>query len=158
MKFVVSFQINKASQVDDIFIRETPLPSVEYFAPYQPRFESGKNTNPPVLFDQTFIYLSKPNKDAIYIYESTYHQNFTLPCVCINGQTYISVYLYTIDNNGTPNIEGGLTNDYFKTEFGEYYDILVSLMDTQKYSVTNGAYTHCYGVLSLEDFMNSIVG
>ena len=158
MKCVVTFQINKALTVTDIFSNDSTIPNFEHFQIYKPTFQNGANVEAPIVFEESFIYLNKSEKDTLYHSTSLYdHTSNTISHILLDGQHYISTYLYTIDKQGNPNLKDGLSNDYFKYEFGEYYDAIVSVMDIDRYNVIGeNDRTAIYGVILFGDFFYGV--
>ena len=159
MKCKVVFQINKALTVSDIFSLEVIVPDMEHFQFYEPTFENGVNMSAPLNFDETFIYLNRSNESTLYYSTTVYnHVNLTIPCTYLDGQHYISLYLYEIDSNGTIAPSGGLASSYILWYFGDYYDAIMAVMDTERYNAVNKyGKTVVYGIISFEDFVNGII-
>lgn len=159
MKCIVAFQINNALTVTDILSNETNAPDMQHFQIYAPTFENGVNAREALVFDETFIYLNDTNKDTLYhCVDVYYHELITIPCVCLDNQYYISVYLDTIGSGEIFNLEKTLSKDSITYNFGEYYDSIVSIMNTEKHRVTNEqGYTHCYGLILIADFISGII-
>lgn len=77
----------------------------------------------------------------------------TIPCVCLDGEYYICFSRYTVYADGSRSEE----NDYTYT-FGKYYDILMSVMDKDKYSITDEqGRENFYGTIKVGDFANDIL-
>ena len=150
--FVVAFQINKASFVTDILSEDNEVPNFEHFQPYTPVFENGLNTEVSLVFDETFIYLNSSDKSNVYYYEGALNNVWvTLPCIYLDGKYYFKKELYTIHHNGE-NSGSDIVYD-----FGEYYDALVDVMDTERYRVTheNGRVDY-YGLIKIQDLAKCI--
>lgn len=152
-KFVVAFQINSPSLVADIRNGAEIVPNVEHFKVYEPEFDGGMNTKAHDEFERTFIYLNSSDKSDVYVSESNaYHELYVLPCVYLDGQYYITVYLNTIA------VGGEQSSADLKWELGGYYDTLMEIMVTEKYSVTdNRGTTHFYGLLELGEFSRTVL-
>lgn len=159
MKCIVTFQINNASTITDLLSNETSVSNVQHFQIYTPIFENGVNTETALIFDETFIYLCDTNENILYHCINTYyHELITIPCARFDNQYYVSIYLDTIGSGEIFILEKSLSKDAIIYNFGEYYDSIVSVMDTEKYRITNEqGYTHCYGLILLSDFINNIV-
>ena len=152
-KFIVAFQINKALLVRDIVSPQTILPRVEHFQMYEPIFENGVNTNTHVVFEEEFIYSNKSSAERIYHSTSLYyHQLVTINCINYDNEYYILQYVHSIHINGEKDERN------LKGEFSNYYDTLISIMDTSKCSVTreNGR-VDCYGLIDIDDFVNRVI-
>lgn len=152
-KCIVAFQINKALLVWDIASQKAILPRVEHFQMYDPIFENGINTNTHIVFEKEFIYLNPSNAERIYHSTSAFtHQVVTIPCILLDNEYYITRVTLSIHSNGNTS-EGNLKGD-----FGTYYDALMSIMNTTKYSVTNEqGRTDYYGLIDIDDFVNHIL-
>jgi hypothetical protein len=157
MKWAVVFQINRALSITDLLPGERKVPNMEHFQFYEPTFENGRNTNASITFDDTFIYLNYPNcylnkfsKITSTMYYSNsiyYHYLNTISCICLDDQYYIDKELYRIYPDGTRS-DSNVIGD-----FGEYYDSLAIVMDTQKHKVIfEEGPTVFYGLIKINDF------
>lgn len=162
MKWAVVFQINRAIAVTDIVSNERQIPDIEHFRIIDPTFENGVNIADLVVFNETFIYLNYPNCYLNKFSKSTatmyycksiyYHPMNTIPCVCLDGEYYLCFSRYTVYADGSRSEE----NDYTYT-FGKYYDILMSVMDKDKYSITDEqGRENFYGTIKVGDFAKCI--
>ena len=163
LSFIVAFQINQPSLVEDILTKDASVPKMEHFILYQPTFHNGFNTNSMTIlvdtysynayFDSTFIYLNTHDGETVYYTSSEYLYVLSrLPCVHLDGQYYVSILLYILYPSGVCS-DGDL-----EVEFGKYYDALVSVMDTERYRETTDGRTYFYGLIKLEDFASCILG
>lgn len=76
----------------------------------------------------------------------------TIPCILLDNKYYITRVTYSIHANGNKD-EG-----YLKGDFGTYYDALMGIMDTTKYSVTaTQGRTDYYGLIEINDFVDHIL-
>ena len=162
-KWVVAFQINRTLTITDILSSERDVPQMEHFQIYNPTFEKGSNIGDSIVFDETFFYLNYPNcylnrfsQDERTMYYSKsiyYHPINTIPCVYLDGEYYLSFYLYTIYSDGQRSEE----QDY-DYSFGQYYDTLMSIMQKDKCSITNErGDTSFYGIISFDNFVDSVI-
>ena len=168
LKCVVVFQVNKALTVTNLLDTDTTL-NMEHFQMYQPTFENGANISGSIVFDETFIYLDKFS--ALGITESSfsegmmyhsvewyYHESYSMPCICLDGEWYIPIWIDTLKTGETFNAQQALSREQITNELGEYYDAIIGVMDTEKYSVeVNEKYTYRYGVVSIDDFVGYII-
>ena len=144
--FVVAFQINKTKFVKDIVYRKADTPEFEHFLVYIPVFEEGINIADEILFDETYIYfrgVEFENKD--YILDSTqerFHELSIVPCVKYKGKYYIKQE--TKIGYGNP-ID-------LKPKFGKYYDDLMEIMITNKYTEEIEGKTYYYGLFEINEF------
>ena len=161
MSCVVTFQLNRALTVTNILVDE-PANDMEHFQIYAPIFENGVNTAEPIVFDETFIYLNNfiNHFDEDTIYHSTswyYHPNITISCVCIDGEYYLPFYLATLEDAEIFDAQQALSTEQITYALGDYYDAIINIMNTDKYSVeVNEKYTYRYGVVSIDDFVDII--
>ena len=161
MPCVVIFQINRALTVTNI-LSDEPANDMEHFQIYKATFENGVNTAPPITFGDTFIYLNnfsnRFDEDTIYHSKSWYyHENATIPCICLDGEYYLPFYLATLEDGEIFDAQQALSTNQITYTLGEYYDAIISVMDIEKYSVeVNEKYTYRYGVVSIDDFVNLI--
>lgn len=153
LKIAVAFQINKADFVTDILSGDSSVPNMEHFQIYKTEFRHGLNTNRTVDFDETFIYLESSPKSNIYHSTAVFnHRWITIPCINLGGKYYVMTFLST--DYG----QGKLSEIDYDAEFGEYKDALMSLMEEEKYRVTNKSGTVSnYGLFDINAFVNDIV-
>lgn len=163
MKWAVVFQINKALTIADIVSGEKDVPTMEHFQIYTPMFDNGVNIAAPFIFDDTFIYLNYPNcylnrfsqsNSTMYYCKSIYYHTMnTIPCVYLDGDCHLSFHLYTVYSDA----ERSEADDYTYS-FGQYYDVLMSLMVKDKYSITDEkGRENFYGTIMVDDFVNDIL-
>ena len=120
-KITVAFQINKALNVMDILFEGSAVPDMEHFQLYDVVFENGVNVAAPATFDSAFIYLNDSNKELIYYSVGKYyHKSVTIPCVYLDEQYFISIYLATATKDETIKLDEILAQDSFIRKFGEY--------------------------------------
>lgn len=149
-KNVVVFQVNRSLFTTDLLTGEQ-LTGMEHFQIFVPEFADAKNTNEPYVYGETYIYLKSYGDSAIY-YSSrkAAHYLKTIPCEKYGKGYYIPVALYTVEISGEQ-IDYDLT-----AEFGEYYDILSSLMldkELCKYDTKGNA--HYFGIFEIEEFIEA---
>lgn len=72
-----------------------------------------------------------------------------MPCIELDGEFYIPKWIQT---NG-PDYTDSCSD--FERDFGEYYDDLMELMDTEKYTKipSEGTIVH-YGVIEVQELVN----
>ena len=116
-------------------------------------FENGFNIGPCIDFDQSLIYLNESNLETTYHSTELFdHAYKTFECVELDGQLYVPIHLRTVKDDGTQ-----FTSD-IAWELDAYYDHIMSVMITDKYSIYNsktGSTKH-YGLISLEDMQDMI--
>lgn len=151
LSLVVAFQINPSLFVKDIMSEDAAVPAMEHFQPYEPQFNEGLNTKAADTFDETFIYLDSSDNDTVYHCTSVYYDyTVNIPCICLDGQYYVYKYLYSVLADGSRD------NVNVSYDFGEYYDCLVSVMDTEKYTLNENGRTTVYGLITIDDFADII--
>ena len=157
-KIAVSFQINKSLTVIDILSKETDVLEFEHFRSYTPIFENGLNVNTHIFFDEAFIYLNDSGKDTVYHSKSSAdHSSITIECICLEGEYYIPIHLGTAKSDETVDVLAFLTRQSFIRECGEYYDEILGVIDCEKYSEESKGYTYYYGLISVKDFVGSVL-
>lgn len=151
----VSFQINKATYVKDLLSGKENEIDFEHFQLY--RIPHGNGEILSSDFEKIFIYLNDSDKSTIY-YSTDVYDNVMriIPCINLDENYYIRYWLYL------ENLDGSHTDidyDYLAVNFGKYYDDMMSIMITDKYSVTNdnGAVIH-YGIIDVDDLAEKILG
>ncbi len=152
-KMIAAFQINKALFVRDISQENASIPEMEHFQMYECEFIDGINTNEPVVFDETFIYLNESSKSVVYHNMAIYYHNWVaFPCVNLASQYYLPIQL----NVTYPS--GHISQINLTYEFGNYHDALIDILVTGKYSVTyeTGA-VGSYGLLEVNEFANTVL-
>ena len=145
-KCIAAFQINVASFVTDIFPREAETSAMEHFRLYETNFVNGLNTNAPVAFEESFIYMNMSDESTIYYCMDTITHTAckALPCVLLDEQYYVAFRLYETES--------------LKSELGEYYDVFMSLKLDVTYNVTNtNGSTYSYGLIPIDDFANEVL-
>lgn len=171
-ELIVTFQMNKALFVKDISRNKNYLPGMEHFQMYKPKFEDGVNTNPPIDFSETFIYLNGVTLKNGYIYErfngkgyrsvKQYdHENLTIQCIHFEEQYYIPIHTHSVYSNG----EFYDSTDKNSRMFGKYYDAIERIMETGRYSIEDEykdyfgriSVVDHYGLVSIDDFANEII-
>ena len=144
--FVVAFQINKAKFVKDIVNKSADTPAMEHFSVYSPEFRNGVNVSDPLCCDESYIYFrSSEFGEEDYILDSSenrFHEYSVMPCVKYKTKYYIAQETKVGYQN-----EKDLTK-----EFGEYYDDLMEMIITDKYTEEINGKTHYYGLLDIKEF------
>ena len=147
-QLVVVFQINKAAVCQNILQDAWDGSTMEHYQLYTPKFENGKNVAPAIELVDEFIFLS--DSQQLNQYCGTGHAFFkyvTIPCIELDGKCYLPQRIYSIDLYGQRH-EADL-----RYQFGMYYDDLMEIMITDRYSVTqeNGTVAY-YGLFELGEF------
>ena len=151
-KFIVAFQINKSLFVKDILSDNVSVSNVEHFSIYETEFSEEYNINVAVNFEKSLIYLNSSNKPCVYYSDSYIKHNLEiLPCVELDGEYYISVWTHTVRENGD------VTYSNLEAAFEKYYDDLIEIMQTDKYSETKSEYVHYYGLFDIEEFVDAVL-
>ena len=149
---IAAFQLNPASSVADIRPEKEVPPAFEHFAMVNPVFEKGYNTEIFDGFDEPFIYLNSGDKSRVYYTTIRNLREFrTFDCIRLDGQLFIPVILYHINSDGKRDDRN------LEREFDEYYDTLMDIMITGKYTETYAGSVIYYGLFSIEDFAESVL-
>ena len=148
--FVAAFQINPAELCMNILTNECDI-VMEHFAYYQPEFKDGTALVPEISFDRSFIIITESdNKNIYYTSKASSHEPFSLDCTEIRGEYYINYLMNTQWNSGK------FVEKDLKDDFGLYYEDLVKVMITDKYSETDDKKTSKYGLFRMEDISTII--
>ncbi|MBQ7326958.1 MAG: hypothetical protein IJW93_05750 [Clostridia bacterium] len=150
--FIVAFQINRPSLTKNILTGDKKSQSVETIGLYKPKFVSGTNVSTFKVVDSTYIHLTASESDIVYL--SSYEPNYLneIPCVRLDDRYYIALEIYTVGVDGK-------RHDYDNSwNFGEYYNSVMEIMITGKYSqaITSVSTRH-YGLLDIDEFVEKIV-
>ena len=150
-RFIVAFQINPAYTCRDVLSETAEVPEFVHQQIYEPEFKDGVNIAQPIVFNDTFIYINKfPQASTVY-YKQHYwdHDLLILPCVSLEDDYYFRVLMYTCWQSG----EHDANN--LQYELGAYYEDIMQVAVTDKYSVTTdyGA-VHYYGLIDIEEIPN----
>ena len=153
-KIIAAFQINKAYSVTDIVNDETKVSSFEHFELFEMEFEGGYNINKAIDFSKTLVYLNENyDTDTIFYSTSVYNNDwFTIPCIKLDGGVYLKIHTHC-------DYYGDLSYIDLDYEFGKYYDSIIDIMYTDKYSTTasNGEVIYYFGLIEINDFVENIV-
>ena len=164
LKWIALFQVNRALTVTDLLPGEREVPSMEHFDfIFRPTFENGVYTGTPETYDKTYIYLNYPNAalnrhsqstSTLYYTDSIYyHTLYTIPCVALEGEYYLSFGSHTLYADGSRGNEADYTYD-----FGRFYTVLMGMMEKVKYTKPgNDGATYVYNAIPLEDFVNGVL-
>ena len=149
---IAAFRLNPASSVADIRPEKEVPPAFEHFAMVNPVFEKGYNTEIFDGFDEPFIYLNSGDKSRVYYTTIRNLREFrTFDCIRLDGQLFIPVILYHINSDGKRDDRN------LEREFDEYYDTLMDIMITGKYTETYAGSVIYYGLFSIEDFAEHVL-
>ena len=150
--FIVAFQINRPSLTKNILNGDAKSQSVETIDLYTPEFVNGTNVSTFKEVDSTYIHLTASESDIVYL--SSYEPNYLneISCVHLDGRYYIALELYNVGVDGK-------RYDYDNSwNFGEYYDSMMEIMITGRYSkiMSSGSMRH-YGLFDIDEFVKKIV-
>lgn len=156
--FFLAFQVNKAQSCTNVIVENGETCDVQYYQAYFPQFENGFNTAPATHFNETYFYSMSPEWEIVYKTKRHYDRNpggATFPHVLLDGKYYITQIHYTVYHSGSR------SDRNLAYEFGAYYDELMEVMITDKYSVYHenesileqffNEHTVYYGLFDLED-------
>ncbi len=157
-KMVVAVQVNRSSYYESV-VTEGELDdiSVEQYQRYNPEFKNGKNTAAPILYESAYFFtptaLTSQTDGVCYCFThgASMGGDSRYKIVDIDGELYMSHVTHSIGADGK-------TSDVdLNNEFGDYYDELMEIMITDKYSEPreNGS-TVYYGLFKIEDIVNLV--
>ena len=145
LEFVAAFQINRAKFVKDIINKKSDTIEIEHYSTYLPEFKSGVNVADALYRDETYICFDSGNFSETYYLTSTekyYHKVNKWPCTKYKGKYYIK-----------QEMQIGYQNPIdLKPEFGKYYDDLMEIMITDKYTEEIDGKTYYYGLFDIKEF------
>ncbi len=146
-EFIVAFQVNKAQSCNNLLLEQDAGMTMECCQLYHPEFTDGVNVAAPLQQDYAFLCLTDPGEKTIYYFmDKRYHRYNTFPCVAVDGEQYVSIHTYTTYT------DGHRSDADLKEEFGEYYDALMGVMITDRYSVTaDNGNVRFYGLFEITD-------
>ncbi len=141
-KMVEAFQINRSFFVSNIKSENISVPDIEHFKSYKTEFVDGYNVNGAQPVSGAFISLSFVNSSPVIFCSGL---DGGIPCVEIDGEYFIRIDIY--EKNEKVLME----------EFGYWYEYLVPLMDTERYSekLSNGD-ERFYGIIGVREFTDVI--
>ena len=150
-QFIVAFQINPAYTCRNVLSETAEVPEFVHQQIYTPEFKDGVNIAQPIVFNDTFIYINRfPQASTVY-YKQHYwdNQELILPCVRLEEKQYFRVYMYT----GQPSGEHNASD--LQGELGAYYEDIMQVMVTDKYSVSfDYGGVDYYGLIDIEEIPN----
>lgn len=151
VKLCAAFQINRTELCIDLLPSNRKVPKVENFQLYTPVFEDGVNIASVIEYKDTFIYLNSSDSSSVYFCSKHILHDFnSMPLIELDGKSYITESLY-VDTPGED------YEDDIRWRFGEYYDLLMEMMITDKYSVVHkSGKTIYYGLFEIEKFIDMI--
>ena len=151
-KLLDAFQINRQTSCKNLKTDECDS-TVEHYMIYEPVFEGGVNIAPVASLNKNLFYLTQSNGDPIYFTSTTYGYQYTnLHCVEIEGE----VYFRETESVSFETSTGNYGERDLSIYYGEYYDELIRLMITDKYSETvenkdGSTTTYNYGLFKVSD-------
>ena len=146
-----AFVVWEVLSVSDILYEDVNAPK---FVMYDTLTLDEGKFNLPDMPDESFVFINgyHTDVDADTVYYSTgirwhYKEQVTLPCGNVNGEDYLTLHIYAFYHND------------IKKDFGEYYDALSAIMETDLYYKTD-AYGNMfnYYLIKVEDFAKVIKG
>lgn len=150
LTFVAAFQINRAKFVKNIINKKSDTIEIEHYSTYLPEFKSGVNVADALYRDETYICFGSGNFSETYYLTSTeeyYHKVNKWPCTKYKGKYYIK-----------QEMQIGYQNPInLKPKFGKYYDDLMEIMITDKYTEEIDGKTYYYGLFDIKEFSKKIL-
>ena len=131
-KLLDAFQINRQTSCKNLKTDECDS-TVEHYMIYEPVFENGVNIAPIASLNKHLFYLTDTDDNPIYFTSTTNsYQDTNLHCIEIDGEMYFRENESIFFETGT----GDCSERDLTVHYGEYYDELIGLMITDKYSET----------------------
>ena len=150
-QFIVAFQINPAYTCRDVVSETAEVPEFVHQQIYEPEFKDGVNIAQPIVFNDTFIYINRfPQASTVYYKQHHWdHYLLKLPCISLEDDYYIRFHMYTCQPSGEHNASD------LQYELGAYYEDIMQVAVTDKYSITTdyGAVRY-YGLIDIEEIPN----
>ena len=153
-KIAGAFVIWNVSSVTDITSENAKVPNFIMYG--YVNFISEGNVKVPDIPNRNFIYINRNatniNDETIYHNENLYtHRIVTIDCYDIDNKDHLVFILYTVYT------DGWRYDENLEKEFGEYYEELMAVMDTERYNVeAQAGYIMYCGIITVEDFAEVI--
>jgi len=146
LNFVCAFQVNRTLFCHDIGSRDGVSKNMEHYLRYTPEFVNGSNVASSFAFDECFIYLNDPNLETAYCrVDRQLHKWIAMPCMEFDGKYYVPYYTHMKDSDGT------IQSSDLEWHFGEYYEYVMSIIVTDKYSISDDyGRTAYFGLIPVE--------
>lgn len=147
--FVAAFIVNPAKLCKNLKSGETDY-KMEHFCFFRPKFKDGFALERENSFKYLAIQLTESSEKQLYCsISSAFNNLYSIGCIELDGEYYVKQQISTRLADGT------LYEHNLELAFGEYYDDLMGVMITGKYSVTTEpGDTHEYGLISVSDLAN----
>lgn len=150
-KLIVAFQINRTIERQHVMPIWERVPSISFFQIYYPQFVDGHNVEAINRCDETLIITTRLKKDHLYFTKDDFYVRI-LPSVVLDGICYLTEKLY-VDSPS-----GDRYSYSVKGRLGKYYDVLMEMMITDKYTeIDECGNTIHYGLFNLKDIINTLV-
>lgn len=146
------FQFNRASSVINLLTEDDTL-SMEHFLRYEPKFEQGTNVNPPIVFDETVIYLYggifKNLEDGTAYYStSSFYNNYEAVIKFVELYDGKNIYMRTKVDYFDYVVEESLEG-----HFNRYYDDFIGVTTVDKFSIRIEGKVNYYSCIKVDDFV-----
>lgn len=149
-EFAAAFQINSAEFVKDIVTEDAAVPEFEHYFMYFPQFVEGVNVAGALDCDVSFLYCKSVDYENDYYLidsvDSRVHHLSTFPCFEFDEKKYVAQEIRV----------GNMERD-LEAEFGEYYDVLMGVMNPNVYSKIINDKTHYYGLFDIDEFTDKVL-
>ncbi len=151
-KFALSVQLNKSMSCENIISGNKTECRMEHFLKFDPVFENNFNTVAPINFDKAFVYSTSSKEDTIVFTSNDiwFYYFRGIPSVVIDNQCYITQFIYEIYQDGTR------SDSDLRKQLGKYYDDIIDILITDKYSIEKNNRTEYYGLIKIDDFARII--
>ena len=156
---IYAFQLNKSLIAKNILSGDEDT-KMDYFTTLSVEFVDGANVNPANVVSKTFIYLCKSIDNTIYYSYSIKGSSVDrIHCIKLDNQYYYTEMIgFTDPQIGYTDY---LENESFMYNLGEYYDYMIKIMITDKYSKTfseNGVYyIEHYGLFEINELVDEVI-
>ena len=149
-EFFCAFQINVTSTFEEITSSGKNATSFEYCQPYEPAFINGKNILKPVRFDQSFVYLGSYDEGKVCYLGEKYEEDNLMRCSYSDGQYYVKIEESTLYRDGR------FLEKQLSSEFGKYYDALISVMRKKECELGEDC-IKINGLISIDDLLKIVI-
>ena len=149
---VCAIQLDRSTFVKDIVSGKESEGCVECYRMFDTEFVFGRNVNSKIpLTPEAFLYMCIPEEDELYYISDKIVEGENSIIRCVKNETGKYRLSFLINSVSKEEIE---YEEDLLTDFGDYYDELVSVMDTHK--VIKNFRLITYGSVTIEDFVRII--
>ena len=140
------FAIREVSSVSDIRSSDADVPEFVVYEMLYRNISKDDEIHPKKLSAESFVYLVESNEDTVYYTSDSFLEYLLyMNCILFNDEYYLIYPTFDLE--------------YFQCEFGEYYDELIAIADTESYSKINSSGKEVfYTIIKVGDFAEVIKG